>query len=387
MITPEELENHEFPISRYLSQKAARMSSPLNGIFELTGRCNFNCKMCYVHNQSQQDVAAMQQKELSVSQWVKIAEQAREAGLVFLLLTGGEAMLRKDFLQLYQKLSTMGFRLVINSNGSLLTQSVLDCFSKYPPARVNVSVYGASNESYQSLCGVSAHDRVVQGIHALRQMDVPVRILMTITPDNVQDMEAVYALSRQEETLIEMTSYCFPPIRLHDNTWGENCARFSAEEAGKVMAKRDRLLLQDDQKFAEKGRMMLTQTGQCLVEGAFPEEEHIGEPSSCGAARNSFWITWDGKMRPCGLMDHPQANVLEVGFDAAWQQMKKEIEKIRLPYECRHCPDKELCRPCAAMCLCETGHWDRKPEYLCRMVHSIKEEYRYQLDALQREAD
>ena len=130
MITPEELENHEFPISRYLSQKAARMSSPLNGIFELTGRCNFNCKMCYVHNQSQQDVAAMQQKELSVSQWVKIAEQAREAGLVFLLLTGGEAMLRKDFLQLYQKLSTMGFRLVINSNGSLLTQSVLDCFSK-----------------------------------------------------------------------------------------------------------------------------------------------------------------------------------------------------------------------------------------------------------------
>lgn len=168
----------------------------------------------------------MQQKELSVSQWVEIAEQAREAGLVFLLLTGGEAMLRKDFLELYQKLSTMGFRLVINSNGSLLTQSVLDCFSKYPPARVNVSVYGASNESYQSLCGVSAHDRVVQGIHALRQMDVPVRILMTITPDNVQDMEAVYALSRQEETLIEMTSYCFPPTGYHDNTWGENAPVF-----------------------------------------------------------------------------------------------------------------------------------------------------------------
>ena len=36
-------------LSSYLHAKACRTGTPLSGTFELTARCNFNCRMCYVH--------------------------------------------------------------------------------------------------------------------------------------------------------------------------------------------------------------------------------------------------------------------------------------------------------------------------------------------------
>ena len=127
-----------FPIGKTLTSRANCMGIPLNGSFELTSRCNFSCRMCYVHNM--QNSAELKKRELTAAQWLEIAEDAKRCGTLFLLLTGGEAMLREDFAEIYCKLSVMGFRIVVNSNGSMLTDEILDCFRKYPPGRVNVSV-------------------------------------------------------------------------------------------------------------------------------------------------------------------------------------------------------------------------------------------------------
>ena len=137
----------DFPIGRALTARANRLGIPLHGTFELTSRCNFSCRMCYVHNM--QNSAELKKRELTAAQWLEIAEEAKRCGTLFLLLTGGEAMLREDFAEIYCKLSVMGFRIVVNSNGSMLTDEILDCFRKYPPGRVNVSVYGASEETYR----------------------------------------------------------------------------------------------------------------------------------------------------------------------------------------------------------------------------------------------
>ena len=144
------MENNEIGISRYLTIKAGYLGIPVMGGFELTSRCNFNCKMCYVHNQ--ENYKELKKKELSVDEWMQIAKEAKEQGLLFLLLTGGEAMLREDFIELYSQLAVMGFRITINSNGSLLNEEILSCFKRYPPSRVNISLYGACDEKYQELC-------------------------------------------------------------------------------------------------------------------------------------------------------------------------------------------------------------------------------------------
>lgn len=362
------LEN-DFPISRYLIQKNSLRGIPVSGQFELTSRCNFNCKMCYVHDQK--NPAKLKEKELSVEQWVSIAEQAKKAGMLFLLLTGGEAMLRDDFIELYEKLATMGFRIVVNSNGSMVSEEVIQCFKRYPPARVNISLYGASDETYQNLCENRAYEKVRKAIRALKEIGISVRTTMMLTKYNVHDMEKVYQISKEEDTICEMSAYMFPPIRLTNGVCGTNRARFSAEEAGAYMVKRDRLFL-GDKAFYERAEHI----NNAEPDPDMPKEYYkTGEPVKCQAGSGSFWITWDGRMLPCGMMMGEGVNVLEHGFEKAWECTKEATKRIRLPVECVTCKDRKLCQVCASVCQAESGDFHIKPEYPCKMAQSMRKEY------------
>ena len=70
-----------------------------------------------------------------------------EQGVVFLLITGGEPLLRDDFPQIYTELSKLGFIISINTNGYLITDKILELFKKNPPTRVNISLYGANDNT------------------------------------------------------------------------------------------------------------------------------------------------------------------------------------------------------------------------------------------------
>ena len=109
-------------ISQYLHNKAGRMKLPVSATFELTSRCNFNCKMCYVHDA---DCSRDKPLELTAAQWIDIAEQAEKAGTLFLLLTGGEPLLREDFNEIYAAIAKMGFVISVNTNLSLLTEETV----------------------------------------------------------------------------------------------------------------------------------------------------------------------------------------------------------------------------------------------------------------------
>ena len=88
-------------------------------------------------------------------------------------------------------------------------------------------------------------------------------------------------------------------------------------------------------------------------------------------AGTAFWMTWDGRMLPCGMMPFPETFPLEVGFDAAWQKIREETAKIRTPAKCTSCGYKDICGACAAVYYTETGAFDAVPEYVCRRAEEI----------------
>ena len=90
-------------------------------------------------------------KELSAQQWLEIAEEAKNRGMLFALLTGGEPLLRKDFFEIYDGMRKMGLIVSINTNGSLLQGEILQKFLENPPARFNISLYGGCNETCRIL--------------------------------------------------------------------------------------------------------------------------------------------------------------------------------------------------------------------------------------------
>ena len=138
----------------------------------------------------------------------------------------------------------------------------------------------------------------------------------------------------------------------------------SAEEAARCEVSYNRLRMKEEQflRYAEN-----------LAKGipVKSDEDCEGQPGpemGCRAGRSSFWLSWDGKLSPCGMLPTPCANPLEVGIQAAWEQVRDQVKQIRLPSACLSCQYRHGCHVCAAICYCETGHCDGKPEYLCQLT-------------------
>ena len=316
--------------------------------------------MCYVHLK-QSDIDA-QGRELTAQQWIDIARQARDRGLIFALLTGGEPFVRKDFFEIYHAMKEMGLMISINSNGSMLSGEIRQKLIEDPPFRINISLYGGSNETYRAMCGRNACDQVVENIAALKAAGIDVRLNVSITPYNRQDLAAICQKAEELGVHVKLSSYMYPSIRVNGGKYGYG-DRLSPAEAAAAAVEWDMRRF-DPETFAQRAKAMaefaLTEERECAAD--------LDEGVGCRAGSTSFWMTWDGRMLPCGMMPYPVAYPLEVGFDAAWDQIRAATAALRMPGKCGDCPKRGACPVCAAVCVTETGRFDGVPEYVCAMT-------------------
>ena len=344
-------------LSRYFHAKGRRLGLPVGGTFELTARCNFNCPMCYVHmTQEQVDAAG---KELTAAQWLELAREARDRGMIFALLTGGEPLMRRDFFEIYKGMKELGLLISINTNGSMLQGEILEKFLADPPARFNISLYGGTNETYRNMCGVPAYDRVKESIRVLRKAGVDVSLNLSITPYNRQDLEQIHADAVELDVNVRSSSYMYPPVRVNGEVYG--CAnRLTPTESAECHVQWDRIRFTEEQ-FLRRAESLIA-LREVEQEGCPVEAD---EGITCRAGSTGFWITWDGKMTPCGMMTTPVVYPLRDGFGAAWDELRARTAALRMPGECSGCDHRDICGVCAAVCFTETGRFDGVPTYIC----------------------
>lgn len=353
------------PLTKMLSAKASRIKLPISGTFELSPVCNFSCKMCYVRK-TQKEVKEHHRPMVTLEQWLKIAKEAREAGMLFLLITGGEPFLWPDFWKLYEELIRMGFVISINTNGSLIDDEAIERLKKLPPKRLNITLYGASDKTYEALCGVKGvFSKIDEAIKKLKAAGIMVKLNSSMTPSNVEDMEAIIAYAGEKELFLEMATYMFPPIRRDESRIGDN-HRFPSEDYGAYHLKRYRLQF-GEEKYME----MLNNIKQKSVPPPGLDEsciDPIDGKIRCRAGKAAYWITWDGYLTPCGMMPEPKIDLYEKDFSAAWSELVDISERISLSGVCDTCPNRGLCHTCAAIAMAETGDTKGIPTYLCKTV-------------------
>ncbi len=355
------------PITEYLHRKATAAGIPLSGTFELTPVCNMDCKMCYVRlsRQAQEAIAPLRRAE----EWIQLAQKAKEAGMLYLLLTGGEPFMHPQFRQIMEAMHKMGLLISINSNGTLIDEETVEWLKKVPPVRVNVTLYGGSNETYARLCGnPNGFTQVDRAIQRMKNAGICVKINCSLTPYNAQDLPFIVEYAKKNDLLIQVATYMFPPIRKDETLVGQN-ERFSPEEAAYYMAYADYLTLGKERFLAEDMQNLV------LVD---PEDSCYdqGDGMRCRAGRCCFWITWQGKMLPCGMFVNDGApNVFEKPFEMAWDEVKQYTSQIRLPGACAVCQAKDVCHACAAIVATESGCFDKVPQYRCDMMHAYPKQW------------
>lgn len=358
-------------ISKYLFNKAFEKRTPLDGTFELSPICNLDCKMCYIR-MTKEEVNKIG-REKTVDEWLDLAKQAKEEGMLFLLLTGGEPFLYKDFKRLYKELKKMGLMITINTNGTVIDEKVIEWLSKDPPYRMNITLYGSSNETYKKLC--NDHDgfnKVKKAIKLLKDANIQFKLNASFTQYNIDDMEEIFKFASENQLYIQTTTYMFPPTRKDENNVGVG-NRFTSEECAINSVKIDKLRFSKEE-FKVRAESMKKDYMSKLEQITSDNYEQEGENMRCRAGKSSFWITWDGKMTPCGMMNRPFERPFENGFINSWNKITKITDEIRISSECSKCANKNICQVCPAMALCETGETFEKPQYICNVTEKYYEE-------------
>lgn len=304
-------------IEQQMFAMATEKKVPLYGVLELLPLCNLNCDMCYVRmsREEMEEVGRLRTME----EWTKTAEDMMKAGTLFVLLTGGEPLLYPHFRELYQKLRELGMIITINTNGTLIDEAWADFFAENKPRRINITLYGASNETYERLCHYpGGFDKAVNGIRLLRERNIDVKVNGSLAKANVDDRMKIIELGESLDAPVRIDTYMYPSVRERNHAYN-NQARLDPEMAAKA---RVEVLQREmgEEVFAQYRKIQLDEAENT------PEGEAVPGQMACRAGKSSFVVNWQGEMRSCVVLDKPSIPLRDVEFEEAWKFTKKETD-------------------------------------------------------------
>ena len=160
---------------------------PLAAEFEITDRCNLGCVHCFI-NQPAGSTAHIQH-ELSTGEIKEILDQIADSGCLHLLLTGGEPLLRPDFSDIYLHARQRGMLVMLFTNATLMTPAVIETLKQAPPILVEVSLYGATQETYEAVTRMpGSWERFNNGIKLLLESGLPLALKSVILQKNKAEL-------------------------------------------------------------------------------------------------------------------------------------------------------------------------------------------------------
>lgn len=349
--------SHLNPIEQNLCNKADLARLPIAGNIELLPLCNMDCKMCF---------AKMTREEMNAhapmhtyEEWLEIGKQLSDAGTIFLLLTGGEPFIYPNFKELYLGLKKLGLIVSINSNGTLITEEIADYLASDPPRRLNITLYGASDETYAKLCNnPRGFTQVMNGIKILKERNIDIKLNCSLTPLNVHELDDIYRISVELDLPIDIGFYMFPPIRKNNV---ENVKyRLTAREAGEARFRMEQL------RYGEQYKDIVKHTLKSYREYEIKDEYRNGY--TCRSGNSVYWINYDGTMMACSFTNDFKVDIFKEGFQAGWKKLIEHVQGSRLSKECYLCKKRPLCGKCAAAAYSETGDVSKTPRYYCELT-------------------
>jgi len=310
--------------------KAAKeQKTPILGHFELTARCNLDCKMCYVHTQ---DNAEALRKELTTEQWKRIFDEAYENELLYASLSGGECLLRKDFKELYLHLWNKNIFVTVLTNGTLINDDYIEFFKTYPPDMVQVSLYGSNEEGYLNLTGHKGFEKACSAIRALNDAGIDVRVAVSPSKYLKEDYIRILQVCKEQNFYVVSNDIALLPNR-YDPTKEDY---YLTEEE---------ILSLSIQRAEMKGPLIPA------VEVPEPCGSSQDEPIKgliCNGGNCLATVTWDGKMYPCISVMVGGFSLLEMSYAEAWEKTKQAASEVVLGKECVGCPYDKTCPKCPA---------------------------------------
>ena len=337
-------------------EKWVKQRLPYSVLFELTARCNMNCVHCYLQN-------VHDTKELSYDKIIEIIDILYEKGIVFLTFTGGEILLRKDFVDIYLYAKKKGFLVELFTNGYLFDDKIIDALAEYPPLLVDISLYGASENTYRKVTGLqNAFARVIQNCKKLKKAGIRVSLkspIIDLTYPKIKDMQML------ADKLQIPFVYTFEICNTIDRQDMPKMHQISLNKALEYEFANHYKQIQTE------GRKSKSNYDEIINELRTNEKVY-----SCNVAVNSFVVDYNGKMCPCMKLRHRGIKLEKNNYEKIWSDFKKYSAQIAtMDYKCKGCEALYYCDVCPAEMDFLYNDPEYRPENACKCAYIRKAFY------------
>ncbi len=253
-------------------------------IASITSNCNLHCAGCY----SRANKACTDEKpvdQLTASEWEKVFKEAKELGMGFILLAGGEPMLRKDVIEVAGNIPEILFP--VFTNGTMMNEEYVKIFAKHRNLIPVISIEG-HKEKTNDRRGQGVYERIEKSIEIMRKAKVLYGASITLTTENMMEVTSDSYIKLLEEKEAKVVFYVeYVPV---------------SEETLKL-APTDK-----EREYMDKRLKEIREEHPDILFVSFPGDEKTS--GGCLAAgRGFFHINSHGGAEPCPFSPYSDINV------------------------------------------------------------------------------
>lgn len=296
-------------------------------IIELTHRCPCRCRHCYVIDNPAPD-------GLDTADVCRILDQARDEGVIHVMLTGGEVLLRRDLDDILAHARRHRFFVSVLTSGLTLDDDAAAMLAEHHAYSVELSLLGATaaiNDDLMRVPGALA--RICAAARRLRQHGLRTTLKATVMRPNAHELAAMRDLARELDCHFSASPTVAPRRDGHDDPL--------------------RLALDEDELAALDPAL--------LGGGLIPGEEGGGAALVCKAGRSVAGISPAGDVYPCIMWPRPVGNLRERSLQDIWHDDPdpflldlRGLEESHIA-TCAACDLRRHCRRCPGAAWLETG--------------------------------
>ena len=297
---------------------------PLRVMFELTYRCNFKCRHCYVPD------SYKKLKELDTKQVFSVLDQLKDIGTLFLGFTGGEPFMRKDIMDILWYARKCGFEVIIYTNGSFIDVKTAKELAHMAVNKVDITIPGINRDSFEAITQVrGSRDRVFKGIDCLYKEKVALGFKTCLLKENKNEIKEIEDFSHSLGAAHRLDTMLLPRLD-GDKKPFEYRARNGIS---------DNIENQCDEEYDAQSKATLR------------DPEKVSDLFRCGSSKNQAAITPLGELKLCTMIDWPKYKTGgRTGLKNAWKKMKTKVASMDIDenYKCGSCELVAYCKWCPA---------------------------------------
>lgn len=305
------------------------IATPINACFEITKRCPLKCLHCY------NDSGIKKAYEMDLAEVKTVLNKLSELGVQKLMITGGEPVVRSDFLEIVEYACSRFIAVSIASNGYLITDDIAKGLAKYKKKLVvQISVDGIEAH-HNKIRGLSdSYEKAITAIKLLCQNEIPTIVATTLNNENFPDMEEVARIVCEAGAL--QLSFA---ITTSQGRARENHLAYGID-MDQLLSRMRRL----HEIYIEKGMYI-------QIDSDTVGEKLKGSHTGCGAGISQIAVRENGDVSPCLCFFYTYGNLLRDNIEQIFNYENVScFEHLPRPSAsiCGECEEYENCQGCPA---------------------------------------